>query len=78
MLKTWLQKIPYSVLLPLTVILGLAPFRPEPHLVEKIRLMSQGALHKPIDIFDLAFHGTPLLLLLLKLALQPSRVEEKG
>ena len=28
----WLDKIPYTVLVPLAVFLALAPFSPEPHL----------------------------------------------
>lgn len=69
MLKTGLARIPYSILAPLALILGLAPFRPEPHLVEKLRLLSQGLLTRPLDIFDLVLHGSPLTLLGLKLAI---------
>lgn len=40
--------------------LGLAPFVPEPHLVEKVRwVLSGGAGMKPIDVFDLLLHGAP-------------------
>ena len=63
----WLDRIPLVTLLLPAVLLGLAPFTPEPHLVEKLRMLSQGALHKPIDIFDLFMHGTPALLVVLKL-----------
>lgn len=63
----WLDRIPFGTLLIPAVLLGLAPFTPEPHLVEKLRMLSEGTLHKPIDIFDLCMHGTPALLLLLKL-----------
>ena len=48
-------------------MLALAPFRPEPHLIEKLRMLSQGTLTRPVDIFDLLLHGTPLVLLLIKL-----------
>jgi hypothetical protein len=61
-----LDAIGYQFLVPLALILGLAPFRPEPHLVEKIRMLSQGTLQKPIDIFDLLLHATPIILLLIK------------
>ena len=32
----WLDKIPLSLLLPLAVVMALAPFTPEPHLWEKL------------------------------------------
>jgi len=62
-----LDSIPLSVLLPLAVVMALAPFVPEPHLWEKLKMLASGTLVRPIDIFDLFLHGTPLLLLVLKL-----------
>jgi hypothetical protein len=59
----------YPTLLLLTLALGLAPFVPEPHLVEKLRMLRQGTLTRPLDIFDLFFHLVPAILLLVKLAL---------
>lgn len=55
--------LPYRLLLPVALVLGLAPLRPEPHLVEKIRMLAGGSLSRPIDVFDLLLHGTPALLL---------------
>jgi len=66
----WLNKIP---LLPLTIVaiaLALAPITPEPHLWQKLKMLFAAELSKPIDIFDLFLHGTPMALLLLKLARQ--------
>jgi hypothetical protein len=63
----WLDRIPLTVLLPLAVVMALMPFVPEPHLWEKLKMLAAGTLVKPIDIFDLFLHGTPLLLLVLKL-----------
>ena len=63
----WLDSIPMVLLLPLAIVLALAPFTPEPHLWEKLKLLAAGNLSRPIDIFDLLLHGTPLLLVLLKL-----------
>jgi len=59
------MKLPsYSFLIPASLLLGLAPFVPEPHLVEKIRWLFTGHPFRPIDVFDLFLHGTlPTLLL---------------
>lgn len=62
-----LDSISYTMLVPLAVLLGLAPFHPMPHLVEKLIMLKQGALHKPVDIFDLVMHAAPLALLAAKL-----------
>jgi len=61
-----IQAIPYAVLLPLTILMLLAPFYPMPHVVEKLLMLKNGTLHRPIDIFDLFFHLTPLAILLVK------------
>lgn len=49
------------------LLLGLAPFVPEPHVWEKLKMLADGSLSKPIDIFDLLMHGTPWVLLAIKL-----------
>jgi len=51
----------------------LAPFLPEPHVVEKIRLLASGELTRPIDVFDLLMHGIPWLLLGIKLLRMAAR-----
>jgi len=63
----WIDKIPLSTLLIVAIVLGLAPFMPEPHLWQKIKMLMDGSLTKPIDIFDLFMHGTPMVLVALKL-----------
>lgn len=65
-----LRRIPFSVLLLVAIFLGIAPVTPQPHLIEKLALLLQGRLVRPIDIFDLLFHASPLLLLGLKLLLE--------
>jgi len=65
----WLDRIPYVYIVPLAILLALAPFSPEPHLWEKLKMLFAGTLVRPIDIFDLFLHGTPLLLLVLKMSL---------
>ena len=64
----WLDRIPTTLLIMASVFLGLAPFTPEPHAVEKVRMLFQDELSRPIDIFDLVFHLLPFLLLLVQLA----------
>ncbi|MDH4189732.1 MAG: RND transporter [Betaproteobacteria bacterium] len=66
-LKGWLDKIPLAPLVVLALLLGLAPFAPEPHVWEKLKMLAGGTLARPIDIFDLILHGTPFLLLAAKL-----------
>jgi hypothetical protein len=63
----FIDRIPYSLLIILSVFLLLAPFRPIPHVVEKIMMLKDGTLHRPIDIFDLFYHLVPLIILLMKL-----------
>lgn len=63
----WLDQVPLHIAVMLALTIGLAPFFPEPHIVEKLRMLLQGVLTKPIDIFDLLMHGAPWLLLILKL-----------
>jgi len=62
----WLDKIPFTTLLLISLLLGLAPFIPEPHVWEKLKMLFDGSLAKPIDIFDLVMHGSPWVLLFLK------------
>ena len=53
----------YRFLIPLVLLLGFAPFYPQPHIVEKMRMLMAGTLKKPIDIFDLFWHAWPFVLL---------------
>ena len=62
-----IDRIPYTLLILLAVFMLLAPFRPMPHVVEKLIMLKNGTLNKPIDIFDLFYHLIPTLLLALKL-----------
>jgi len=63
----YIDKIP---LLPLTIaaiFMSLAPFAPEPHLIEKLRMLVNGELTKGIDIFDLFWHSFLIVLLAIRL-----------
>lgn len=74
----WLDRAPLGLLAIGAVLLGLAPFLPEPHLWEKLKMLAAGTLNRPIDIFDLALHGSLPLLLGLKLFRQWNRRRTSG
>jgi hypothetical protein len=63
----WLDRFPLGLLVALALWLSVAPVMPEPHLIEKLRMLGQGTLSRPIDIFDLLLHSVPLLLLAVRL-----------
>lgn len=62
----WLDKIPYTILIIFAILMLLAPFRPIPHFIEKLIMLKNGTLSRPIDIFDLIYHATPTILLAMK------------
>ena len=62
----FLDQIPYAILIVFAVFMLLAPFRPLPHVIEKLIMLKNGTLKKPLDIFDLFFHLLPTIILLLK------------
>lgn len=63
----WLDKIPLGLLILIAAWMAIAPIVPEPHLIEKVRMLSQGTLTRPLDIFDLCLHTAPIVLLLVRL-----------
>jgi hypothetical protein len=62
-----LNALPWVYVVIACATLGLAPFAPEPHVIEKLRMLFSGTLSQGADIFDLGMHGTPWLLLVAKL-----------
>jgi len=74
----WIDRLPTSALIIAAVLLGLAPFVPEPHLWEKLKMLAAGELNKPIDIFDLFLHSAPALLLLIKWVRAAGRGPKSG
>lgn len=51
-----------------SLTLGLAPFRPEPHLVGKLRWVAGGAVGMEVgDAFDLVMHAAPWVWLVVAL-----------
>jgi hypothetical protein len=63
---SWLDHIPYAVLILFALFMLMAPFRPMPHVVEKLIMLKNGTLSKPLDIFDLLYHIAPTIVLVLK------------
>jgi hypothetical protein len=66
-MSTWLD---YRILVPLALLLGLAPFHPQPHLVEKLGMLFAGTLRRPLDLF---WHAWPLGLLAWRVLLDVRR-----
>lgn len=62
-----LEKIPWWLLIVAAVLMLVAPVRPMPHVVEKLIMLKNGTLTRPLDIFDLFYHLLPTILLLLKI-----------
>ena len=67
------DRLPWSIIVLACLTIGLAPFVPEPHVWEKLKMLASGALTRPIDILDLLMHGAPFLLAGLKLVLGGKR-----
>ena len=63
-MNKFFDRIPLSLLIVLCLTLGLAPFAPQPHVWEKLKMLVSGELTRAIDIFDLLLHGSPWLLLI--------------
>lgn len=63
-----IDRIPLLPLIVFTVFMLGAPFVPEPHLVEKARMLVEGTLTRPLDIFDVFWHLLPAALLVVRLA----------
>ncbi|WP_456372618.1 RND transporter [Thiolapillus sp.] len=63
----WIDEIPLGFLVLASLFFGLMPFVPEPHVWEKLKMLAAGSLVRPLDIFDLFLHGSPWVLLGVKL-----------
>jgi hypothetical protein len=66
MLK-YIDRIALGPLVIITLVMAFAPFSPEPHLVEKSRMLVNGELNKAIDIFDLFWHSFLIVILAIRL-----------
>lgn len=63
-----IQGLSWELVILACLTLGLAPFAP-PHILEKLEMLFQGRLVRPIDWFDLFLHGAPWIVLLVKAGL---------
>lgn len=75
MLK-YIDRIPLGPLVIITLVMAFAPFVPEPHLLEKSRMLINGELTKGIDIFDLFWHSFLIVILVLRLMRLKKSVNE--
>ncbi len=66
-MRTLVSKINWPILIVACATIGLAPLFPEPHVWEKLWMLVQGNLTRAIDWFDLVMHGTPWVLVVLKI-----------
>lgn len=64
----WIRDLSWPLVAVIGGLLALAPFVPEPHLWEKLKMLAAGTLTRPLDIFDLLMHGSGFVLILLKAA----------
>jgi hypothetical protein len=64
---TFLDRMPLWQVLVFAGLLGLSPFVPEPHLVEKLGMLMRGDLVRLIDMVDLVWHGVPVAVGVLKI-----------
>ena len=62
-----IDRIPILPLAIIAIFMLMAPFAPEPHLLQKLRMLVNGELSKPIDIFDLFWHSFWSVLLIIRL-----------
>ncbi|GMR01639.1 MAG: hypothetical protein BMS9Abin19_1048 [Gammaproteobacteria bacterium] len=62
-----IDRIPLLPLAVVAIFMLLAPFVPEPHLLEKSRMLINGELTKGIDIFDLFWHGFFVAILVIRI-----------
>ena len=73
----FIDDIPLPLLIAVALLMLGAPFAPEPHLVEKARMLAAGTLTRPIDIFDVFWHLLPTALLAVKMARRRRHGPEK-
>ena len=66
----------FPILIILAILMAMAPFGAEPHLLEKWNMLMAGTLVRPLDIFDFIMHSAPIMLLLLKVVFWVKQKDE--
>ena len=66
----WIDSLSIVPLAAVALVMAILPFNATPHLFEKVSMLVDGSLQRPIDIFDLLMHGTPTVLLIIRLVRQ--------
>jgi len=64
----FIDRLSWPMLIIMGGFLAIAPYpgAPMPHSIEKIMMLMNGTLSKPIDIFDLFMHTAPIILAAIK------------
>ncbi|MRU13896.1 RND transporter [Roseovarius sp. A21] len=62
----FIDRLPWWIVGFMVLTLGLAPYSPEPHIWEKLKMLVAGDLHRGLDWFDLILHSGPWALALTK------------
>lgn len=65
---SFITNMEWHIIIIICLTLGLAPFTP-PHIFEKLSMLVNGTLKRPIDWFDLFFHGIPWIILIIKIVI---------
>jgi len=62
----FIDRLPWWILGFMVLTLGLAPYTPEPHIWEKLKMLFAGDLRDGLDWFDLGLHSLPWALAIVK------------
>lgn len=62
----FIDRLPWWIVGFMVLTLGLAPYTPEPHILEKLKMLFAGDLRDGMDWFDLGLHAVPWVLALVK------------
>jgi hypothetical protein len=62
----FIDRLPWWIVGFMVLTLGLAPYTPEPHIWEKLKMLISGDLQRGMDWFDLCLHSVPWALALVK------------
>ena len=65
---SFIANMEWPIIIIICLTLGLAPFTP-PHIFEKLSMLVNGTLKKPLDWFDLFLHGIPWIILAIKIVI---------